>query len=574
MGYLPARWIAISAPASPAGGSDGFILSGFTVNGFQLLLKGSLLTIRVRFRGLPALGASIYNCIVFNNMIKSLKVKPEVLFYVFIIVCLAAIIYFRFLESVSRFFGYDEYYNLHLSYLMSIGKVPYRDFFNIYSPFFHLSFVPIFKILGEKFLVLTVGRLLVLFYFLIGVLFTYRTARLFVSNTASVFITLITLSLPIAVEKTIDIRPDNLMVSLFLAGLFYSVKGIIQKKQRDLFIGGIILGFSALVMIKIIFSLAGLILGIITFIILAGEKKNRMRDLIIPLFSGIVVIFLLFCLIILYFDIFKQALISMLIYPGQIGAVMRFSTGLYPTYWFLPNNAVYGTFKGIPWWTNSIFTVLFLCGIVTTVIRIVLLSKNRERLMLLFPLITSFVSLYFVPRVFQQYLLPFLSLCVFFVAFVLEDTLKLVKREKIKSKILVYTYTALSMLLVLSMKESWKVKKTWTNIPDRQWINYVTIKTKPTDIFWGGSGIYIFRDDGYYIPHFSYFEFPNSIIKESPPLIPMLEARKIKYLYISKESINKRQWPLDSRQTDDFIAWVKNNFVATDHPFLMVRKAQ
>ena len=158
------------------------------------------------------------------------------LFRIICIICILIILCFRLQEGIKRGFGSDEYYHLHQAYLLSLGKIPYIDFYSIYSPFFALTLSPIFHALGESFDVLIYSRILVFFYCLLGLVITYGIGRLIADIDTALIMTVIASAMPSAIEKAIEIRPDNLMTTLLLCGIFFLLLGLKNGRNSNFFL--------------------------------------------------------------------------------------------------------------------------------------------------------------------------------------------------------------------------------------------------------------------------------------------------------------------------------------------------
>ncbi len=67
-------------------------------------------------------------------------------------------------------------------------------------------------------------------------------------------------------------------------------------------------------------------------------------------------------------------------------------------------------------------------------------------------------------------------------------------------------------------------------------------------------------------------EAPTRVKAKYPLLIPMLEERHTKYLLLPSEAIYKRTWPFDTKDKDELVNWVKENFKESDYSGIWVRK--
>lgn len=557
-------------------------------------------------------------------------------FWIIGIFVLLILLYFRLLESLGRGYNPDEFYHLHYVYLLTQGKLPYRDFFNIYSPIFHIILYPIFKILGENFLALTISRVIIFSYFLIGLIFTYLIAKIISSRKIALLAVVIAAAMPMAIEKAIEVRPDNLMTMLVLGGIYFAILGMKTKKIVNYFFSGILLMLSFLVLSKIVFTIGGFVLGVLIFTHyssseapLGAESRSNIgkfstrppradfaRTIIrlnnyskyikglFAFFIGAGIVLFIFLFTLARLNILDLALKSIYIYSRMAVGSLRFGNELNPFFWFLPNDAIFGTYRGIAWYTNCFLLILSLIGIVTSYLK---LRKGRDpdRWLVFAPMIASFAYLFLVFRPFQQYLLPYLIFVPFWTAFGLVDCLDLANNYILSSRPSLkgawrdlphsnswkiprlhfvslgmtkfwrfhrYIFTvAFFLLLVLSMWQSWQVKRWWSDYQDKKFINFILANTKEDDVIWGPPS-YVFRQDGYYDFSGKLAETPTGLVKIFPDFIPMLEERNTRYLVISSEALKKRWWPFDQYDTKEIADWIEKNYQETEYPGLWVKK--
>jgi hypothetical protein len=131
-------------------------------------------------------------------------------------------------------------------------------------------------------------------------------------------------------------------------------------------------------------------------------------------------------------------------------------------------------------------------------------------------------------------------------------------------------YTGFCIMLVFPITDSWQVKKTWNDNEDRKFINWIIGNTRKEDIFWGGEGKQVFRQDGYPLGD-KIVEMPSRIINRYPPLVESLEKNNTKYLLVDTQGIEKKTWPYNYVIYRDYREWVLANFTPTDFPNIWVR---
>lgn len=510
-------------------------------------------------------------------MVKKSKQKKELsscdkIYFLAFCIALFVFLYFRLSSGLMRGANPDEYSHYHFTYLITKGLIPYKDFFMLYSPVFHLVLSFIFKIIGESYLALTMSRFLIFLLFVITLFLFYKIARLFVGKKLSFLSTLILASYPLPFEKAIETRPDNLMIPVYLGGVYLSLRGLNSRRKTDFILGGALLALSIIVMIKIAIVVGSFLVGFIIVLFFKERKKSKVVNVGLDFAKGAGVVFFLFFFILFSFGIAKPAIFSMFRYSVAIASTLRFGTELHPYFWFYPHDYVYGIYKGISWYVSSAIVILAVAGFIITVIKGIIFGRSIERLLLAILLLMSFVSVFMVLRPYQQYLLPFCTLVPIFTIFAVEDIFRII--ERIKPSINIVGFLFIVIFLTLSMWEKWKVNRYRQDDYTKQFIEYVLVNTNKDDVFWGGVGEYIFRLDGYDVSHLSYFEFPTSVTAKLPSLIPTLEKRNTKYLSAPTKSIYDKAWPFSSYKARQFAEWVEENFTLTDYPNLWVRKEE
>lgn len=488
------------------------------------------------------------------------------LFWSITILSLLLILHYRFSESITRNYGNDEYANLHGVYNISQGLMPFRDFFFYYSPLFSLTLLPLFKVIGNSFLIFTASRVVMFGYFLTSLIFTYAITRLLTNKRIAIIAIIVSASLPISIEKVIDIRQDNLMVPLCLGGIFFFLKALKSKPRRNFLLSSVFFGLSFVVLIKIALTILGFLLSITLLSLF--DKKIRLPLLKyghVFILSGFLVV-ISATLLLAYLGILPIAFQSMFIYAKEFNESLRFGYELKPLYFFYPNDIVYGTFKGIPWYTNTLLIVLAILGILTVFISAIYHRSVNLKLTLFLPMMFSFLSLYFVHRPFQQYLLPTLAFIPFFVAFFMDDVKNFLSKKK--SAINIVPTLLLCGLLVISTWRSWQVKKNWRDDQDKAFVNYMLANTNPDDVFWP---FFIFGKDGYVDYIAKTGEYPESLKRILPSYPQTLEKRKTKYIIYSTQAVKNGTWPFDQPDTQDLRQWILTNFHETNYPDLWIR---
>src|SRR6266849_4436725 len=75
---------------------------------------------------------------------------PDPLEFILAAVLFALLVVFSVLQVMHQKFDSDEPYHLHIIWGWAHGFVQYRDIFDNHMPLFHIMFVPIFRLIGER----------------------------------------------------------------------------------------------------------------------------------------------------------------------------------------------------------------------------------------------------------------------------------------------------------------------------------------------------------------------------------------------------------------------------------------
>jgi hypothetical protein len=153
----------------------------------------------------------------------------------------------------------DEFEHLHAAFLVSLGDVPYRDFFEHHGPAWYALLAPLFRIFGPSLDVLWAGRAIALLCGLASIGLTGRLAqRLAGPKVALVSVCLLAWSVVFHV-KAIELRPD--VPAMLLMLLAASTLWHRDVSFRRAMLAGFWAGLATLFTQKSIVPAAGVWLG-------------------------------------------------------------------------------------------------------------------------------------------------------------------------------------------------------------------------------------------------------------------------------------------------------------------------
>lgn len=186
----------------------------------------------------------------------------------------------------------DNIEHIHASFLVVLGQVPYRDFFQHHNPFLWYLFAPLTKLFSYNTTIVEVVCLISLLVFLKSLVYVYRIGAEFLGSTRWALIAVALIAAPGAKLYPIDFRPDNYMVFCLVGGMYYYFKYLGQQKTRYLVGGFVFFFFSFMFAQKALFPLAVLGMSGLYFWYKKEIKTSDMlKALILPL-AGLGLFFL------------------------------------------------------------------------------------------------------------------------------------------------------------------------------------------------------------------------------------------------------------------------------------------
>lgn len=406
----------------------------------------------------------------------------SVLYYLPIVVVLLL----RFHLAIARYFDPDEFAHLHWTWLVVHGQHPYRDFFFYILPGLQWILAPILGIFGDTPSFLIASRI---FLFLVYGLCSWFVYRL---SGKSFLAALVFLTFPMTIDKTIDIRPDVVMLALYFGS-------VLVKNQ---FVSGTLFGASFLVFPRIIFSLPALL-----YLRRPGP----------PWFAGAFLVGLSF---LGYLGI-NNLLPHFLTGVTRDGvAVTRGKQPFSPLLLLSPYPLIY-RIKGavsLPWVVNTAVWILGFAGLAATV-------KTNVRKGVFWALFIGgnifFVALFPVPYV--QYFLP------------LSVAASVLAARAIRKNIIIINY-----IIVITVLSSFFLQyrdRTQPGSENREQLRVIgdilTI-SKPTDTAYDMVGSYVFRPDGYFICCHPYAEFVHNLSSPPPTLRESLIQQETKFVVMDR----------------------------------------
>lgn len=201
----------------------------------------------------------------------------------------AALLVILYAFVFSGFQVVDEFEHLHAAWLVSIGKVPYADFFEHHNPLLWYLSAPIVSAFYDNVSIFYVMRGISFLCSALTVWYIYRIAMFFESRAGAWLAVALTLCNIITVYNFSQFRPDNYMNLCFIIGVYYWFCYLRSNRTLDLIYSFLAFTFSALFLQKISLLLIG-VEGIMLFLIY--KKKMPLKAATLAALPAIGVMFL------------------------------------------------------------------------------------------------------------------------------------------------------------------------------------------------------------------------------------------------------------------------------------------
>lgn len=180
----------------------------------------------------------------------------------------------------------DNIEHIHSSFMVAIGQVPYRDFFQHHNPLLWYLFAPLTKLFSYDTTVAEVVCLISFLVFLKSLVYVYRIAAEFLTDKFWALMAAAMVMVPEYKLYAIDFRPDNYMIFCLMGGIYYLFSHLRDKKQWQLTVAFVWFFISFLFAQKAVFPLFCLALSVV-YLLYKKEiaRKAFFKALILPLFG-------------------------------------------------------------------------------------------------------------------------------------------------------------------------------------------------------------------------------------------------------------------------------------------------
>ena len=182
----------------------------------------------------------------------------------------------------------DNIEHVHSSYLVAMGQVPYRDFFQHHNPLMWYVFAPIVKMFAFDATITEVTCFISYLVFLKSLIYVYHICREFLCDKKWSMVAVALVALPGYKLFSLDFRPDNFMVFCLVGGIYYYFRYLQDKKSLHLTIAFLWFMVSFLFAQKALFPL--FMLGLSGLYFWAKKEimtKDMVKALILPGILGL-----------------------------------------------------------------------------------------------------------------------------------------------------------------------------------------------------------------------------------------------------------------------------------------------
>lgn len=485
-----------------------------------------------------------------------------------VLVMLAFIIGIYLIRSVVMsgyyyIFDNDELYHTQVTYLLSNGYKPFTDIYlTVYPPLYHWFIQPLFALSGFSFDTMYDARSVMIGLFLFRTLLLGIFAYLLFGKRVGLLASLFLLLSPFAVFAEMQIRPDNLMITVFLVGLVISTYAWKSGKTFAHIIGSFFVMFSLLILMKILPSV--ILFFSVSFVWLFSQKKwNQIAGIGI----GILAAWLFYLFPFLISNTFSEMIQQVFVESfSSYSGVFEYPVPL--GFFYRPGNpALYGLpGKPLNWIFSWIILIASGAGILhlfEQFFEIKAAWKKPIILIVLLSFLGQFAFLFLVESVFIQHYITVNWLLALFASVICIHIFKYV--QKIPFGTITYTSCLIGSLLLLIVQSShanyarstirsdelvYRFNAIWSLIPEKESV-FPNI---------------LFRPLGYPVPYGHFIgNMPASILDRLPSIPVSLVRNNTKYVYIDNYYFERI--PVEAQQ------YIQSMYTASQQdPQLYIRK--
>src|SRR5262249_354320 len=168
-------------------------------------------------------------------------------------------------------FDSDESQHLHVIWGWARGFVQYRDLFDNHMPLFHITFAPIFGVIGDGASILYMMRFVLLPMYFVGAWCTYKIGTCLFSRRAGIWAVILAGLYTRYHLISLEFRTDNLWAPLWLLCITVLVSGPLPVRRA--FAAGLLLGLCFGVSVKSVLFLLSIAVAALLTLLLVGRRN-------------------------------------------------------------------------------------------------------------------------------------------------------------------------------------------------------------------------------------------------------------------------------------------------------------
>jgi 4-amino-4-deoxy-L-arabinose transferase-like glycosyltransferase len=219
----------------------------------------------------------------------------------------------RLIVAFAQPFRPDELLHIHHAWMVSQGKLPYRDFFDHHACLYHFLLAPFANLFSpEQSMTSAMGFLFFsrLFSALTGMAalyFLYRIGKQWSGKQVGLVAVILVLGVPLFLETSIETRPDVPALLLWMVSLLFVLRGIcgnalsrrnvgsdtatcnpsascVNSEPSGLWLfpaAGVLLGVAVMLTQKLLFVLPGIGITFGLWLILEGGRDQKLASVLL-----------------------------------------------------------------------------------------------------------------------------------------------------------------------------------------------------------------------------------------------------------------------------------------------------
>lgn len=437
-------------------------------------------------------------------------------------------------SGYNYIFDNDEIHHTQVTYLLHLGYKPFTEIYlTVYPPFFHWFISPLFSLFGFSFDTMYTVRILMIGLFALRTLCLGLIAHALFGKRVAILSIILFLCSPFVAFAEMQIRPDNLMITIFMLGITCSVYAWKYKKLLLDFLASFFIMFSLLLLMKILPSVAVFFLLTFGFMLL-----KRMWTRSAAILSGLLTAVLIFSLPFIFNGTFSEMTQQVFVESlSSYSGVFEYPVPL--GFFYHPRNPGLFGLGGKPFNWIATWIVLLLSGagafhLLEKGFSPIKTDEWKKPLFLIFigGFMGQFAFLFVAESVFIQHYITLNWYMALFAGLILYKIYLIVHKQKVWRYL--YSLFLTSSLLFLihtsvianeqrktltSTDIIERYKKVWSMIPANQ------------NVFPN----FLFRPLAYPVPHGHFIgNMPQTILARLPSIPASLEKNNTQYVYIDQ----------------------------------------